>query len=145
MNTLFTIGYQGQTIDAFIEVLQAHGVMHLIDVRQVPYSRKPDFSKKRLTAHLAAAGIGYTHLADLGTPKHLRDEVKHSNDYAAFFAEMDKLIAAQPAALDEALALIKAQGCVLLCFEARAAECHRRSVANALVGRSDGALTVVDL
>jgi uncharacterized protein (DUF488 family) len=145
MNTLFTIGYQGQTIDAFVEVLQAHGVTHLIDVRQLPFSRKPDFSKKRLTAHLAAAGIGYTHLADLGTPKYLRDEVKQSKDYEAFFANMDKILITQAVALDEALELVRAQSCVLLCFEARAEECHRRSVANALVARSDTKLTVVDL
>ena len=72
MTTLYTIGYQGQTISSFTDTLLAHGVAQIIDVRQLPFSRKPDFSKKRLTAHLAASGIGYTHLAALGTPKPCR-------------------------------------------------------------------------
>jgi uncharacterized protein (DUF488 family) len=145
MPTLFTIGYQGQNIETFLDALQGHGITHLIDVRQLPFSRKPDFSKKRLSAHLAAVGIGYTHLVDLGTPRSLRDEVQRSKDYAAFFAQMDALMAQQPAALDEALALIRAGSCVLLCFEANAAECHRTSVAKALANRSTEPLSVVDL
>jgi uncharacterized protein (DUF488 family) len=64
--TLFTVGYQGHTIETFLDLLLAYGITHIIDVRQLPFSRKPDFSKKRLTAHLAAVGIGYTHLVQLG-------------------------------------------------------------------------------
>ena len=131
MTTLFTIGYQGQSIDSFLELLLAHGVAHVLDVRHRPYSRKPDFSKKRLSAHLATVGLGYTHLADLGTPKALRDEVRLSHDYGAFFAAMEPLIAAQPAAL--------------LCFEASHAECHRLTVATALARRAAGELEIVHL
>jgi uncharacterized protein (DUF488 family) len=130
--TLFTAGYQGHTIETFLDVLLAHGVAHIIDVRQLPFSRKPDFSKKRLTAHLAAAGIGYTHLVQLGTPKPLRDEVRHTHDYLAFFAAMDALIAAQPEAVQAALDIARARPSALLCFEANPAECHRLSVAHAI-------------
>jgi uncharacterized protein (DUF488 family) len=86
MSVLYTAGYQGHTIETFLDLLAGNGVEHLIDVRQLPFSRKPDFSKKRLAAHLAAAGVRYTHLVALGTPKPLRDEVRRSKDYAAFFA-----------------------------------------------------------
>src|SRR5215204_5613931 len=54
--TLFTAGYQGHNIETFLDLLMAHGVEQLIDVRQLPFSRKPDFSKKRLTAHLDSVG-----------------------------------------------------------------------------------------
>ncbi len=145
MTTLFTIGYQGQSIDSFLELLLAHGVAHVLDVRHRPYSRKPDFSKKRLSAHLATVGLGYTHLADLGTPKALRDEVRLSHDYGAFFAAMEPLIAAQPAALDAALAIAEAQPAALLCFEASHAECHRLTVATALARRAAGELEIVHL
>jgi uncharacterized protein (DUF488 family) len=145
MNTLFTIGYQGRTIDGFIEALQAHGVSHLIDVRQLPFSRKADFSKRRLQAHLEAAGIDYTHLVDLGTPKALRDEVRRAHDYEAFFAAMDELLAEQPEALDTALAIAKAQPAALLCFEADYRECHRLSVANAMQGRAGEPLEIVHI
>jgi uncharacterized protein (DUF488 family) len=130
--SLFTVGYQGHTIETFLDLLLAHGVAHIIDVRQLPFSRKPDFSKKRLTAHLAAVGIGYTHLVQLGTPKPLRDELRRTHDYPAFFAAMDAIVAAQPEALQAALDIAQSQPAALLCFEANQAECHRASVARAV-------------
>jgi uncharacterized protein (DUF488 family) len=145
MHTLFTIGYQGRTIDGFIEALQAHGVTHLIDVRQLPFSRKPDFSKRRLQAHLAAAGIDYTHLVDLGTPKALRDEVRRSHNYEAFFAAMDALLAERPEALDAALAIARSAPAALLCFEADHRECHRLSVASAMQERAGEPLEVAHI
>ena len=132
MFTFFTAGYQGHSIETFLDLLLSHGIAHVIDVRQLPFSRKPDFSKKRLTAHLAGVGIGYTHLVALGTPKPLRDEVRRNHDYLAFFAAIEAIIAAQPEALQVALDLARAEPALLLCFEANYAECHRLSVANAL-------------
>jgi uncharacterized protein (DUF488 family) len=145
MRTFFTAGYQGQTIDLFLEQLRAHGVEHVIDIRERPQSRKPDFGRRRLIGHLAEVGIGYTHLVELGTPKPLRDGVRKSHDYPAFFAAMEPVIAAQPAALDAALDLIAHQSCALLCFEADYRECHRLTVAEALVRRAPGELAVVHL
>ncbi len=132
MLRFYTVGYQGHSIETFLDLLNAQGIEHLIDVRQLPFSRKPDFSKKRLTAHLEQAGIGYTHLVALGTPKELRDEVRRNHDYPAFFAAMEAFVAAQPDALHQALELARAHPSVLLCFEADHAECHRLVVANAL-------------
>lgn len=145
MITLFTAGYQGRGIEEFIDMLRAHGVAHLIDIRQRPYGRKPDFNKRRLSEYLAAAGIGYTHIIELGTPKPLRDEVRRSHDYPAFFAAMDALLAEQGPALDQALALAAAQPSVLLCFEADAATCHRTPVARAMARRAPDGLEIVDL
>ena len=130
--TFFTAGYQGHNIETFLDLLMSHGVEQLIDVRQLPFSRKPDFSKKRLTAHLAGVGIAYTHLAALGTPKPLRDEVRRKHDFPAFFAAMQVIIDAQPEALREALELAQARPAVLLCFEANYAKCHRLVVAQAI-------------
>lgn len=143
--TLFTTGYQGHTIETFLDLLLAHGIAHVIDVRQLPFSRKPDFSKKRLTAHLAVVGIDYTHLVQLGTPKPLRDEVRRTRDYPAFFAAMDAIVAAQPEALRTALDIARAQPSALLCFEANPAECHRRSVAQAIAQLAGEACRIVDL
>lgn len=144
MTTFFTIGYQGIGFDQFRELLLAHGITRVIDVRQRPQSRKPDFGKKRLMEHLAAEGIAYTHLVELGTPQQLRDEVRRTHDYDAFFAAMRPVIAAQPAALDEALALIDESPCALLCFEADERTCHRLAVAEALLARAPG-LNIVHL
>jgi uncharacterized protein (DUF488 family) len=143
--TFFTAGYQGHNIETFLDLLMSHGVEQLIDVRQLPFSRKPDFSKKRLTAHLAGVGIAYTHLAALGTPKLLRDELRREHDFPAFFAAMQAIIDAQPDALQEALELARARSSVLLCFEANHAECHRLVVAQAIERLAGGACEVVHL
>lgn len=144
MPTLYTIGYQGQTIETLLDLLLAHGIQHVIDVRQLPFSRKPDFSKKRFAAHLERVGIGYTHMVALGTPKALRDEVRRTHDYAMFFAAMRELIAAQPGAVAEAVAIANAQPTALLCFEADVATCHRLTVAEAMA-ETDRQLAVVHL
>ena len=134
MPDLFTIGYQGTTLDAVTAALRAAGVTHLLDIRAVPQSRKPGFSKTLLSGTLAAAGIGYTHLRALGTPKPGRDAVRHG-DVAAmhriFLAHMQ-----QPDAqveLQQARAAAAAAPCCLLCFERDHTECHRAIVA-AMIG-----------
>src|ERR1044071_6840407 len=113
---VYTVGYQGHNIETFLDLLLAHGIRQIIDVRQLPFSRKPDFSKKRLTTHLAGVGIAYTHLVALGTPKPLRDELRRDHDYAGFFAAMEAIIAGQPESLGIALDLARAQPSALLCF-----------------------------
>jgi uncharacterized protein (DUF488 family) len=142
---LFTAGYQGHTIEAFLDLLLANGVEQVIDVRQLPFSRKPDFSKKRLTAHLVAAGIGYTHLVELGTPKALRDEIRRTHDYEAFFAAIEAIVAVQPAAVQTAWNLARERPSVLLCFEDDVATCHRLVVAQAIERLAAGECTVVHL
>jgi uncharacterized protein (DUF488 family) len=143
--TLFTAGYQGHNIETFLDLLMSHGVEQVIDVRQLPFSRKADFSKKRLTAHLAGVDIAYTHLVALGTPKPLRDELRREHDFPAFFTAMRAILDVQPEALHEALELARARPSALLCFEANHAECHRLVVAEAIERLAGGACEVVHL
>src|SRR4051794_32876179 len=65
---IFTIGYEGATVAEFIAALEHAGVRQIIDVRALPLSRRPGFSKSPLRAALAEAGIDYVHLKALGTP-----------------------------------------------------------------------------
>ncbi len=65
---IFTIGYEGATVAALLAALTQAGVERLIDVRALPVSRRPGFSKTPLSAALAEAGIDYVHLRALGTP-----------------------------------------------------------------------------
>src|SRR5438270_2319328 len=65
---IFTIGYEGTTVPEFIAALKAAGVDRVIDVRALPLSRRPGFSKSPLRAALDEAGIEYVHLKALGTP-----------------------------------------------------------------------------
>lgn len=117
--------------------LLAAGVALLVDVRAVPSSRKPGFSKHILAASLKAAGIGYVHLRPLGTPKPGRDAVRRGD-----VAAMERIYAAhmqgdEPrAALAEATALGAGQTCCLLCFEHDHRTCHRRLVAEMVTAQT---------
>jgi uncharacterized protein (DUF488 family) len=145
MQRFYTVGYEGLILDALVALLGQHGVEHVIDVRKLPLSRKPGFSKRGMAAALAAAGLGYSHLAALGTPQELRDAVRATRDYEAFFRAMEQQIAGEPEALDAALELISRQRCALLCVEADPRHCHRLAVAEQLVGRAGGPLEVVHI
>ena len=128
--TLFTIGYEGAEIAQFINTLRDCGIKHVIDVRDVPVSRKRGFSKKPLAAELDDCGIEYTHLKPLGDPKPGRDAMR-SGDYAAFLKIYESHIStdAAQAALRDAVKLAETCTSVLLCFERNPKECHRTIVA----------------
>src|SRR5579872_3684832 len=67
MHTICTIGHSTRTIEQFIELLRAHNIEELIDVRTIPKSRhNPQFNAEELAASLQQAGIAYMHLAKLG-------------------------------------------------------------------------------
>lgn len=123
---IFTIGYEGATQPELIASLQAAGVRLVIDVRAVPLSRKPGFSKNVLAAGLKEAGIGYAHLKALGTPPAGREAARKGR-----MDEMKRIYAAQletPEAGVETmqmLALAIQRPSALLCFERDPAHCHR--------------------
>jgi uncharacterized protein (DUF488 family) len=144
MSELMTIGYEGCVIDDVIAKLRATSVDLLIDVRAVPQSRKPGFSKRQLAAALDEAGIHYVHLQGLGTPKPGRDAVRagHPERMEAIFREHMASGRAQ-ADLAQAKALARGQRACLLCFERDHATCHRRLVAEMIA--SDTSETIVHL
>ena len=144
MPELFTIGYEGCTVADVTAALTEAGVRLLIDVRAVPQSRKPGFSKRQLAAELDARGISYVHLQALGTPKPGRDAARagHPEVMARIFAahmEGDR----PQAALAEARGLAAGARACLLCFERDPAHCHRRLVAEMIAGETGQ--QVVDL
>jgi uncharacterized protein (DUF488 family) len=123
---IFTIGYEGATQAELIAALQAAGVERVIDVRAVPLSRKPGFSKNVLAAGLKEAGIDYVHLKALGTPPMGREAARKGR-----MAEMHRIFATQletpEAGLQAAqlVALAEEKPSALLCFERDPAGCHR--------------------
>jgi len=141
---LATIGYEAQTQSQVIERLKSAGVEIVIDVRAVAASRRAGFSKTILAGSLREAGIDYLHLRALGTPKPGRDAARkgHIAEMTAIFEEHLTEPAAQ-LALSEAAEVARNRRAALLCFEADAAGCHRRIVAD-LIRERIGA-TIVDL
>jgi uncharacterized protein (DUF488 family) len=124
--TIFTIGYEATTMDAFLAALKDAGVEQVIDVRALPLSRRPGFSKTSLAATLKEAGIAYVHLKALGTPKPGRDAAKKGDwrTMEAVYAGQLELPEAQAeAAKMRGLAAEKPSA--LLCFERDPHHCHR--------------------
>ncbi len=129
-SALFTIGYEGAGQGAVIAALKAAGITTLIDVRDLPLSRRAGFSKRPLAASLAEAGIGYVHLKGLGTPKEGR-LANRARRWDEFWQIVENSLARPEAEHDLALAIrIAGEGrACLLCFEADPHICHRKRVA----------------
>lgn len=139
---IFTIGYEGATMADFLATLTAAGVERVIDVRALPLSRRPGFSKSTLAASLAEVGIGYVHLKALGTPKPGRDAAKRGDraTLETVYAGQLELPEAQAQAA-QMLDLAAEQPSALLCFERDPAICHRSLL---LAAEGQGA-EIVDL
>ena len=139
---IFTIGYEKSTQPELIAALQAAGVTRLIDVRAVPLSRRPGFSKNILKNGLAEAGIEYVHLKALGTPAEGREAARKGRH-----AELERIYAAQldlPEAIvagAEMRELAAEQPSALLCYERDPSGCHRTLLLRWVVPDAD----VVDL
>lgn len=130
--TIFTIGYEGLSIDAFMSLLAEHDVGTLVDVRELPLSRKPGFSKKALANVLNSSGREYVHMVDLGCPKPIRDQYREDGNWKRYTRGFMKHLKTQDDAIVELSALATSSNCALLCYEADSNFCHRSMVANAV-------------
>lgn len=130
---IFTIGYEGATMDEFLAGLRAAGVERIIDVRALPLSRRPGFSKSSLRAALQEAGIDYVHLKALGTPAEGRTAAR-----AGRHADLERIYAGQlelPEAIVQGAQMIelaRERPSALLCFEREPAHCHRTLLLDAV-------------
>ena len=129
--TLFTIGYEGKTVEELLDQLNASGVKLLIDVRAVAASRRPGFSKTALAGALRERGIDYLHLRPLGTPKAGREAARKGRiaEMHAIFEEQLRTPEAE-LAMEQAKAAASERPSALLCFEADVGHCHRAVVAD---------------
>jgi uncharacterized protein (DUF488 family) len=139
---IYTIGYEATTMDEFLGALTRAGVERVIDVRAVPLSRRPGFSKNILAASLKEAGIGYVHLKQLGTPKEGRDAAK-KGDVATLERVYDTQLGLPEAQMQAAQMreLAAEKPSALLCYERNPEHCHRTLL---LAAEGEGA-EVVDI
>ena len=141
--TLFTLGYEGLSQKAFVETLVAAGVRGVLDLRELPLSHKPGFSKRGMAKSLAKAGIGYVHLPELGAPKKIRHAYRASGDRTTFIRAYKAHLVGQKPALAEAAVYAKAAPVCLVCFEKDYRLCHRSVVASRVARAVD--LTIKNL
>lgn len=139
---IYTIGYEATTMAEFVAALHQAGVERVIDVRALPLSRRPGFSKNILAASLREEGIEYVHLKNLGTPKPGRDAAK-KGDVATLEAVYDAQLGLPEAQAEAAKmrALAAEKPSALLCYERDPEHCHRSLLLDA---EGEGA-DVVDL
>jgi uncharacterized protein (DUF488 family) len=133
MPEIFTIGYEQASLADFLRALQSVGVTRLIDVRDLPQSRRAGFSKRQLAGAVEALGIGYLHLKPLGTPKEGR--VAHRGGDRETFWRIVEAQLVKPeavAALAQLAAIAETEPTCLVCYESDWKTCHRARVVELL-------------
>ncbi len=139
---VFTIGYEGLDIDAFLNVLVQNDINALVDVRRNAFSMNLPFVKTKLARALAGAGIDYIHIPELGIDGSRRKNLDSKQAYEALFEDYRGELSALEPEVKRVEALGKSKRIALMCFEHSPDKCHRGVLADKL--RKVG-LGVVDL
>jgi uncharacterized protein (DUF488 family) len=133
---VFTVGHSTHSLDRLCELLAAHGVERVVDVRRVPRSRRhPQFRAESLGAALPARGVDYRHLGALGGHRRPRaDSLNGAWENEAFRGYADHALTAEfGAAMDELCALARERATAVMCAEGLWWRCHRRLIADRLL------------
>ena len=145
--TVYSLGYQQRDLEAFIQELSDAGVDAVVDVREVPWSRKRGFSKRQLSHGLAVSGIEYVHARFAGNPKELR---RAAPSHAECLRRYEQHLEASPDVLDqldEVVLPLLAQGSrvCLVCYERHPDDCHRSVLLRHWVARLNESVQVLHL
>lgn len=132
---IWTIGYEGHDVESLVLRLRKARIERVVDIRELPLSRKAGFSKKPLAAGLEHIGIQYSHLRALGTPRVVRHAYRAGGPFEDFRDAYLAHVEGNQAALAELETLARAQRCALLCVEADASACHRSVLTDVLAAR----------
>ncbi len=145
---IYTIGHSTRTISEFIELLKAHGVEEVVDVRTIPKSRhNPQFNEDRLPRSLKKKDIEYIHIAELGGLRHTTAESKNlgwnNKSFRGFADYMSTPEFEEGITLLEKIA--KKKVTAIMCAEAVPWRCHRSLIADALTKRPERLWAAFDI
>lgn len=131
---IVTVGYEGRTLEEYLNLLIGNGVTMLCDVRRNPISRKYGFSKSTLANACSAVGIAYEHMPQLGIASEDRRELNTRADYDALFEayRRDALSKESETLVSIRQRVDQGERVALTCFERLSEHCHRHCVAEAL-------------
>lgn len=129
---MFTVGYEGREVDEFVSLLKQYNITRLIDVREIPISRKKGFSKSALKEKLENENIEYVHIKTLGSPGDIRKKLRTDMDYDYFFRSYTKHLQNNFNAIKIAYDYVLSGINCVMCFERLPDKCHRLIVANAI-------------
>lgn len=133
MNKFYLTGYEKQNIDDFVSKLMKNKISILVDVREIPLSRKKGFSKKSLQMKLNEAGIEYLHIKQLGSPKLIRHKLREDKNYIYFFNKYRTYIKGRHIELQNLVEMTRYEKICIMCFEANCELCHRTLIADELM------------
>lgn len=144
---LFTIGYEGISLEAYLNKLLVEDVRVLCDVRKNSFSMKYGFSKSQLQHACEQVGIAFRHIPELGIESGKRKKLETINDYQALFQEYEEttLVANHNYLLELASLFWEYPRIAITCFEASHCLCHRGRVAVALQALPDWEIPVAHL
>lgn len=138
MTTIYAIGHSTRPLDKFIEILRAHEITLLADIRTVPKSRhNPQFNRESLEAELPKAEIAYRHLKELGGLRHAaKDSINTRWENASFRGYADYMQTQEFVhAIRDLMELARDEHVAIMCAEGNPFRCHRSLVADALTVR----------
>ena len=131
---LFTLGYEGRSIDEYLNILIKNNIKILCDVRKNPLSRKYGFSKNSLQKNTQNLGIEYLHIPELGIQSNLRNNLNTKQDYRNLFSFYEKrVIPENETELNNIVTILNTKKRIALtCFEVEPDMCHRNCISSAL-------------
>ena len=134
-HTLFTIGYEGRSLEEYLNRLLIFGIRTLCDVRKNAYSQKYGFSKVQLQPACEGVGIKYIHIPELGIESSLRQALFSQKDYDLLFAKYrETVLERSNEQLERIVNLIdNDERVALTCFEKDVNQCHRTQIAKKLM------------
>lgn len=131
---LFTIGYEGTSIEAFINTLIHNGIQLLCDVRKNPLSRKFGFSKGKLKHITETVSIKYIHIPEVGIDSDKRSSLVNAEDYRYLFKSYEKTLPNLKPYLEQLYLQLRSNNRIaLMCYEKDASMCHRHIISNYIV------------
>jgi len=142
---IFTIGHSTHSIEEFVDILKAHGIEFVIDVRTIPKSRhNPQYNSDTLATALHGHAIGYEHMPGLGGLRHAKkDSINTAWENASFRGFADYMQTEDfERSLNTLIETAGKQSTAILCAEAVPWRCHRSLIADALLARE---ITVMDI
>lgn len=145
MQTIFVVGHSTRSIESFIDLLKAHSINFLVDIRTIPKSRhNPQFNEDNLEKALKENKIGYLHMKGLGGLRHsTKDSINLGWSNASFRGFADYMQTdGFDSSLEELIALSRKHMVAIMCAEGNPFRCHRSLVADALLVRHHKALHI---
>jgi uncharacterized protein (DUF488 family) len=127
---VYTAGYEGKSIDAFLNGLIETGIRHLIDVRANPIARRYGFHRSTLERLTGRLGIRYSHLPSLGISSELRQQLETPDDYERLFRAYEvSTLRTERKSIEMVCSSMRESPSVLVCMEALPQCCHRARLA----------------